>query len=452
MPYLLLAAGLLAACTGDATPLVETVAVEAGAVTETVSAPGAVEAADRQSVRATAPGVVARIRAEDGDRVEAGDVVVRLASDEVDLALEQAEAAQAALAASQAPVRVDPPGDAALAAARASVADLDAEVKPDLADARRKARRIDDPAQREAAEATIALLAEAHRDVRRALLAAGEAAAVQQNTVAASFAGALNQALTQAGAGQAAQAASAADTAAARADGLRLRAPFAGVVQLGGAAATPALPDDLGAAAGAADGAGALAGGLGGSTGGGADGRLRVGSPVSPGQTLFTVYDLSRLYVSVDVDEVDAPQLDVGQSAEVLLDAFPDRTFAGEVAEVAIAARTSPTGGVAYPVRILLRDAPADDGPRVGMTASAEITTRTVRSALTVPARAVVRRGGGQAVYVVRDGRAVVAAVEVVALGEERAAVRSEQLRDDDRVIVSGYEDLTDGASVRVEP
>jgi HlyD family secretion protein len=434
-----------AACTTDGAPVVETLGVEQAAVTQTISAPGVVEAADRQPVTAAVPGVVAKIRVEDGDTVEAGDVVVRLASDEVDLALDQAEAAEAALESSQSGVQVDPPGDAAVTAAQSSVAKLDADVKPDLAAARRKADRLDDD-KRAAAETHIALLEAAYRDVRAALLDAGTSAAAQQNAVAASFSSALNQALSQASAGQTAQAAGAAGSAAARADDLKLRAPFSGVVSLGQAAGatTPSVPDDL-AGAGAAD---ALAGGLGAASGDGA--RLRVGLPVAPAQTVFTVYDLSEYYVRADVDEIDAPQLDVGQTAEVLLDAFPDQTFTGEVVEVAIEAQTSGTGGVAYPVRIRMRDLPAD-GPRVGMTASAEITTRTVRSDLTVPSRAIVRRGGGQAVFVVRDGVAVLVPVEVDALGEERAAVASSELRGNDQVIVTGYEDLNDGDTVTIE-
>jgi HlyD family secretion protein len=444
--------GLLVSCSADDTPIVETVRVERGTVTQTISAPGAVQAADRQPVTATVPGVVAKIRVDDGESVDAGDVVVRLASDEVELALEQAEAAEAALASSQSSAQVAPPGDAAVAAAHRSVANLDADIRPDLAAARKKADRIDDAEQRDVAEVTIALLEVAYHDVRRALLAAGEAAAAQQNAVAASFSSALDQALRQANAGQAAQAAGAADSAEARADDLKLRAPFSGVVELGTAGtAAPAVPQDLAGAADAAGATDALAGGLGAAGAGAGGGQLRVGVPVSPGQPVFTVFDLSQLYVRADVDEIDAPQLEVGQQAEILIDAFPDRTFTGEVTSVPIEAQTSPTGGVAYPVRILLHDAPAEAGPRVGMTASAEIITSTVTSEVTVPARAIVRRGGGQAVFVVRDGLAEVVGVDIDALGEERAAVRSEQLRAGDEVIVTGYEDLADGDAVRVE-
>lgn len=446
----MLATVLVAGCSGDAAPLVEVVGVTSGEVTQTISAPAVVEAANRQPVSATAPGVVAAIRASDSERVEAGDLVVRLVNDDVELALEQAQAAESAVNASRTAVRVDPPGDAAVAASRQSVAELDADVLPDLRAARRKARAIDDAEQRRAAQRTVDLLEAAYHDVRTALLATGRAAAAQQNAVAASFGSVLDQALAQATAGQAAQAANAADAAAAQAENLELFAPIDGVVQLGQAAtgAAAALPDDL-TGAGAAD---ALAGGLG-VAAPEQGGELQIGSQVAPGQTVFTVFDLSDLYVRADVDEIDAPQLAVGQAAEVLLDAFPDRTFSGEVTSVALEAQTGATGGVSYPVRVRLLDLPARRRrrPRLGMTASAEIVTDTVTSAKVVPARAVVRREGGQAVFVVRDDRAVLIGVEVNALGEERAAVEAPDLRGDDQVIVSGYEDLSDGDAVRTD-
>jgi HlyD family secretion protein len=444
----MLAAVLVAGCSGDDTPVVEVVEVTEGEVTQTISSPAVVEAVNRQPVTASAPGVVAAIRRRDGQRVEAGDLVVRLVNDDVELALEQAQAAESAVNASRTGVRIDPPGDAAVAASRQSVAELDADVLPDLRAARRKAGAIDDRAQRRAARRTVDLLEAAYHDVRDALLDAGRAAAAQQNAVAASFASVLDQALAQATAGQAAQAANAADAAAAQAENLDLLAPIDGVVQLGRAGATVALPDDL-AGAGAAD---ALAGGLGAATAE-QGGELQIGSQVAPGQTVFTVFDLSELYVRADVDEIDAPQVAVAQAAEVLLDAFPDRTFTGEVTSVALEAQTGATGGVSYPVRVRLLDLPARRRrrPRLGMTASAEIVTDTVTSAQVVPARAVVRREGGQAVFVVRDDRAVLIGVEVDALGEERAAVEAPDLRDDDQVIVSGYEDLDDGDAVRTD-
>jgi multidrug efflux pump subunit AcrA (membrane-fusion protein) len=176
---------LVAGCSGDDTPIVEVVEVTEGEVTQTISAPAVVEAANRQPVAASAPGVVAAIRRRDGQRVEGGDLVVQLVNDDVELALEQAQAAEAAANASRAGVRVDPPGDAAEVAARRSVAELDADVLPDLRRARRRAAAIGDADRRRAAQQTVELLRAAYHDVRDALLDAGRAAAAQAATVGA---------------------------------------------------------------------------------------------------------------------------------------------------------------------------------------------------------------------------------------------------------------------------
>jgi multidrug efflux pump subunit AcrA (membrane-fusion protein) len=88
-----LAALLLAGCFGDDRPMVETEPVTAGAVTQVVSAPARVDAAARQDVAAAVSGTVVALEVADGDTVEAGQVIVRLDSAQVDLAREQAAAA-----------------------------------------------------------------------------------------------------------------------------------------------------------------------------------------------------------------------------------------------------------------------------------------------------------------------------------------------------------------------
>jgi HlyD family secretion protein len=65
--------------------------------------------------------------------------------------------------------------------------------------------------------------------------------------------------------------------------------------------------------------------------------RVRVGESVSPevpGQTLFTLADISRLRVRVDVDENDVGQLRVGQTAYVTAATFGDRRFPGRVVKI----------------------------------------------------------------------------------------------------------------------
>lgn len=452
----------LAACSGDDRPLVEVGTVERGEVVATVSAPARVDAAARQDVTAAVSGVVVALDATDGGVVTAGQAVVRLESSQVALAQQQAAAAQTA-ASQVGGIAVDgSSAGPAAAAAQEAVDQLDASSRPAIAQARGRAAELVDPQQRAAAEAAVAAIESSYLNTRAVLLASAQAAAEQRAELTASLTDALNQAVQQATAGQRAQAEAAAALATQQAAGLSVVAPFAGTVSLGDAAAT----DGGAAAAAALGGASApdlagLAGALPGLAGGEGGGTLRVGAPVTAGQTLFTLYDLSARYVEAQVDEVDAPSVRAGQEADVFIDAFPEVRFTGMVESVAVEAAIGDTGGVGYPTRVRLmglaegeEDAQGRgaaellDLSRVGQTASAEIVTETVDSDLVVPSRALVRREEGEAVWVLRDGRAELVELTVETLGEDVAAVDGD-LREGDEVLVTGYEDLAEGDEVR---
>ena len=57
-----------------------------------------------------------------------------------------------------------------------------------------------------------------------------------------------------------------------------------------------------------------------------------VGIPTPPAVDLM---DISCLYVSAPIDEVDAPEIRVGMAANISLDAFPEQMFEGRVRRVA---------------------------------------------------------------------------------------------------------------------
>ncbi|MBA2316246.1 MAG: efflux RND transporter periplasmic adaptor subunit [Euzebyales bacterium] len=443
---------VLVACTGDELPVVEVERVTAAEVRETVSAPARVDAAARQDVAAPISGVIIALEAADGDAVEPGQLVARLDSTQIDLARQQAAAAQQATS-SVGGIAVQGSGRATLQAVEEAVADLDVKVSPKLEAAREDAAAISDEHERAAAEAAVDAVEVAYLSSRAGLLTTGETLASSQDAFARSVSDALNQAVQQATAAQRAQAQAAAQAAQVQADQLDVTAPFAGTVQLGEAAATDgaALPPIEGLPSAAGD----LAGTLGGLPGSSGAGTLRVGAPVVAGQTLFTVFDLSERFVNAEVDEVDAPAVAIGQRADVLVDAAAEETFEGVVEAVRVEATSTEAGGIGYEVRIRVLPPPEGaeidgrDDLLVGMTASVEIATRTIDADIAVPSRAILRREAGQVVVVVRDGAAREIPVRVVGLGEELAAVEGE-LSTDDRVVVRGYEGLIDGAAVQV--
>lgn len=210
---------------------------------------------------------------------------------------------------------------------------------------------------------------------------------------------------------------------------------------LGGAADPAAL---LGA-----NGFGDLGGLANGAPSGAGDGPITEGSEVRAGQVLFTVYDLSSWLIEADIDELDARAVAEGQTAEVTLDAFPGEVFRAEVDKVGLTP-TSAAGAVAYPARLRLLERPEDPPPRIGMSASVEILTSTVEVDTVVPSRAVVRRDDENAVYVLEGDTVRLVAVELLAFGDDAAAV-SGALAPGDLVVVAGYEDLVDGDRVRVD-
>ncbi|MDQ2765869.1 MAG: efflux RND transporter periplasmic adaptor subunit [Gemmatimonadota bacterium] len=112
---------------------------------------------------------------------------------------------------------------------------------------------------------------------------------------------------------------------------------------------------------------------------------------------LLTISDMSVLETKVKVDETDVARLHVGDTAQVLIDAFPDTTFRGKVTEIAhssVTAGTTTTGSsdqaVDYEVRVQLLDPPIDTRP--DFSATAKIVWDSRRSVLSIPIIALTVR------------------------------------------------------------
>ena len=119
-------------------------------------------------------------------------------------------------------------------------------------------------------------------------------------------------------------------------------------------------------------------------------------SATSGSTTLCTIYDLSYLQMTVNVDELEILSIKEGQSVSITADAISDRTFTGVVTSVSKAGTTA-GGTTTYPVTIRIDDT-GDLLP--GMNATAEITTASAENALSVPNAAIVR---GNYVLVTQD-------------------------------------------------
>lgn len=135
-------------------------------------------------------------------------------------------------------------------------------------------------------------------------------------------------------------------------------------------------------------------------------GERVAGNSFNIGTEMMTVADMSTLEVRVDVGENDIVKINIGDSADVEVDAYNNRKFKGVVTKIASSTKTagalsSSNDVTNYEVRIrLFKDSYADLANnrfpfRPGMNASADIKTTRIDNVLSVPITAVNARVKG---------------------------------------------------------
>lgn len=139
-------------------------------------------------------------------------------------------------------------------------------------------------------------------------------------------------------------------------------------------------------------------------------GERVVGTAQMAGTEMMTIADMSTIEVRVDVGENDIVKVNIGDAAEIEVDAYNDRKFKGFVTKIASSVKSSGISGATndvtnYEVRIRLDKASYADliDPsgvkrfpfRPGMNARADIKTRRKDNIVTVPIASVNARVKG---------------------------------------------------------
>ena len=135
-------------------------------------------------------------------------------------------------------------------------------------------------------------------------------------------------------------------------------------------------------------------------------GERVVGTSQMAGTEMMRIANLNDMEVSVDVNENDIIKVGLGDTAEIEVDAYPNRKFKGTVTEIANSATTSnqttsdQVTNFIVKIRILrssYADLTAKFGKRKsvfrpGMSASVDIQTERTENVLTLPIEAVSMR------------------------------------------------------------
>jgi cobalt-zinc-cadmium efflux system membrane fusion protein len=148
---------------------------------------------------------------------------------------------------------------------------------------------------------------------------------------------------------------------------------------------------------------------------------------------LFTIADLSQVWVVCDVFENDLGQVHLGDSAEVHLNALPDRPFRGKVNNIS---RVLDPNTRSAKVRIVLAN--PDGVLRPGMYAAAGFRSRKLQQHLVIPSTSVMRLQDRDWVFR-KDGAQTFRQIEVQTVGETPDGMHEIQ----DGAISPGHEIVT---------
>ncbi|MDB5968861.1 MAG: efflux transporter periplasmic adaptor subunit [Hydrocarboniphaga sp.] len=163
---------------------------------------------------------------------------------------------------------------------------------------------------------------------------------------------------------------------------------------------------------------------------------------------VLVLADMSRLEVDAEVSESSLASVHVGQPCEIVLDAFPDRRYRGEIA-VIVPKVNRASATVTTRVRIL------DSDPEILPDMSARVSFLSQpadaqqQAVLAVNPQAITQSDGRSWVYALADGERVRAVPVTVGalLGAVRAV--SGELKAGDAVVLAPGAKLRDGARIK---
>jgi Cu(I)/Ag(I) efflux system membrane fusion protein len=156
------------------------------------------------------------------------------------------------------------------------------------------------------------------------------------------------------------------------------------------------------------------------------------GQRTMPGDVLFRLADISKVWVLADVAERDLPHVAIGQTATVRLRGYPNQVFTGKVGliypEINMTTRTA---------RVRIELVNPKGLLRPNMYADVELAADSEAPVLAVPVSAIINNGAAHVVLLDKgEGRFEPRAVEIGQRGEDYIEIKS-GLSENERVVVS---------------
>jgi len=170
-----------------------------------------------------------------------------------------------------------------------------------------------------------------------------------------------------------------------------------------------------------------------------------AGNTVQASDPIVSVVVLDPLKAVVTVTERDYARLDIGQSATLRTDAYPNRTFDAEVARIAPVFRES-----SRQAQLELKVPNADRALKPGMFVRVRVVLQEDHAEAIVPQAALVRRSGEDVVFVLNEAGNAVRRVPVQIGITEAGMTQVFGENITGKVVTLGQQLIGDGSRVRV--
>jgi Cu(I)/Ag(I) efflux system membrane fusion protein/cobalt-zinc-cadmium efflux system membrane fusion protein len=158
------------------------------------------------------------------------------------------------------------------------------------------------------------------------------------------------------------------------------------------------------------------------------------GARVKAGEDLYSVGDLSHIWVTAEIYEFDAPWVEVGQLAQMELSHEQGKVLEGKVAYI------YPTlNEITRTLTVRLEFENPDMRLKPGMFATVYIQSRSVKEVVAIPSEAILDSGRRRIVFVsVGDGRFEPREIVTGLTGDRHITEVLSGLAEGDQVVVSG--------------
>src|SRR5947207_10577094 len=181
-------------------------------------------------------------------------------------------------------------------------------------------------------------------------------------------------------------------------------------------------------------------------------GELLTGQFASAARPVFSIANLRDIQVELDIAQDDFAKLGQKQNGEVTLDAFPDRKYKGEIAEISPEANRQKA---TVQVKVQILD--PDEFLRPEMNATVKLLADETKGAASnsekpgiyVPSNALRDHDGKKVVFITFNGKALRREVRVRA--QRSGGVLVDGLNGGEDVITTAPQSLKDGVKIKIK-